>query len=207
MALRGPLAQLKALHEAAGFTQEELATIAGLSVHAVSALERGERRQPHVETAVEPLAPGRAQEKRRDQENENREGENRGRVDPRESLHPLFGGPAAGLHLGDYLDDVSEGRLRSCLGAGRLEGAVAVDGPGVEGVAGLLSTGRLSPVMGASFTWLDPRRTRPSSGIRWPAGTRNVAPTGTAARGTSGLYSRASASPLSRTAVTPNSPL
>ena len=34
-------AQLKALREAAGFTQEELATIAGLSVHAVSALERG----------------------------------------------------------------------------------------------------------------------------------------------------------------------
>ena len=43
-------AQLKALREAAGFTQEKLATIAGLSVHAVSALERGERRRPHVET-------------------------------------------------------------------------------------------------------------------------------------------------------------
>jgi predicted ATPase/DNA-binding XRE family transcriptional regulator len=43
-------AQLKALREAADFTQEELATIAGLSVHAVSALERGERRRPHVET-------------------------------------------------------------------------------------------------------------------------------------------------------------
>jgi predicted ATPase/DNA-binding XRE family transcriptional regulator len=43
-------AQLKALRERAGFTQEELATIAGLSVHAVSALERGERRRPHVET-------------------------------------------------------------------------------------------------------------------------------------------------------------
>jgi len=43
-------AQLKALREAAGFTQEELATIAGLSVHAVRALERSERRQPHVET-------------------------------------------------------------------------------------------------------------------------------------------------------------
>src|SRR5580765_2870714 len=43
-------AQLKALREGAGFTQEELATIAGLSVHAVSALERGERRRPHVET-------------------------------------------------------------------------------------------------------------------------------------------------------------
>src|SRR5499433_1412264 len=42
--------QLKALREAAGFTQEELATIAGLSVNAVSALERGERRRPHVET-------------------------------------------------------------------------------------------------------------------------------------------------------------
>jgi len=43
-------AQLKTLREAAGFTQEELATIAGLSVHAVSALERGERRRPHLET-------------------------------------------------------------------------------------------------------------------------------------------------------------
>ena len=43
-------AQLKALRDRAGFTQEELATIAGLSVHAVSALERGERRRPHVET-------------------------------------------------------------------------------------------------------------------------------------------------------------
>jgi len=43
-------AQLKALRDAAGFTQEELAAIAGLSVHAVSALERGERRRPHVET-------------------------------------------------------------------------------------------------------------------------------------------------------------
>ena len=43
-------AQLKTLREAAGFTQEELATIASLSVHGVSALERGERRRPHVET-------------------------------------------------------------------------------------------------------------------------------------------------------------
>ena len=43
-------AQLKSLREGAGFTQEELATIAGLSVHGVSALERGERRRPHVET-------------------------------------------------------------------------------------------------------------------------------------------------------------
>ena len=43
-------AQLKNLRETAGFTQEELATIAGLSVHAVSALERGHRRRPHVET-------------------------------------------------------------------------------------------------------------------------------------------------------------
>jgi predicted ATPase/DNA-binding XRE family transcriptional regulator len=42
--------QLKALREAAGFTQAELATIAGLSVHAVSALERGERKRPHVDT-------------------------------------------------------------------------------------------------------------------------------------------------------------
>jgi predicted ATPase/DNA-binding XRE family transcriptional regulator len=43
-------AQLKALRETAGFTQEELATIAGVSVHAVSALERGRRRRPHVDT-------------------------------------------------------------------------------------------------------------------------------------------------------------
>jgi len=47
----GPFgAQLRSLREAAGFTQEELATIAGLSVHAVSALERGERRRPYPET-------------------------------------------------------------------------------------------------------------------------------------------------------------
>lgn len=43
-------AQLKALRETAGFTQEELATIAGLSVHAISALERGQRRRPHLDT-------------------------------------------------------------------------------------------------------------------------------------------------------------
>jgi predicted ATPase/DNA-binding XRE family transcriptional regulator len=43
-------AQLKALREAAGYTQEELATIAGLSVHGISALERGERRRPHLDT-------------------------------------------------------------------------------------------------------------------------------------------------------------
>ena len=43
-------ARLKALRETAGFTQAELATIAGLSVHGVSALERGERRRPHIET-------------------------------------------------------------------------------------------------------------------------------------------------------------
>src|SRR6476659_1888571 len=42
--------QLRALRESAGFTQEELATITGLSVQAISALERGERRRPHVET-------------------------------------------------------------------------------------------------------------------------------------------------------------
>jgi len=41
---------LKTLREAAGYTQEELATMAGLSVHGVSALERGERRRPHVDT-------------------------------------------------------------------------------------------------------------------------------------------------------------
>jgi predicted ATPase/DNA-binding XRE family transcriptional regulator len=47
----GPFgAQLRELRENAGFTQEELAAIAGLSVHAVSALERGQRRRPQVET-------------------------------------------------------------------------------------------------------------------------------------------------------------
>ena len=42
--------RLKTLRESSGFTQEELATIAGLSVHAVSALERGQRRRPQRET-------------------------------------------------------------------------------------------------------------------------------------------------------------
>ena len=41
---------MKGLREGAGRTQEELATIAGLSGHAVSALERGERRRPHIDT-------------------------------------------------------------------------------------------------------------------------------------------------------------
>jgi transcriptional regulator with XRE-family HTH domain len=36
--------RLKTLRQAAGFTQEELATIAGISVNAISSLERGERR-------------------------------------------------------------------------------------------------------------------------------------------------------------------
>lgn len=43
-------AYLKMLRATARFTQEELASNAGLSVHAVSALERGERRRPHMET-------------------------------------------------------------------------------------------------------------------------------------------------------------
>jgi predicted ATPase/DNA-binding XRE family transcriptional regulator len=43
-------AYLKVLRVTAGFTQEELAATAGLSVHAISALERGERRRPHMET-------------------------------------------------------------------------------------------------------------------------------------------------------------
>src|SRR6185503_13936442 len=43
-------AYLKTLRATAGVTQEELATNAGLSVHAVSSLERGERRRPHMET-------------------------------------------------------------------------------------------------------------------------------------------------------------
>jgi predicted ATPase/transcriptional regulator with XRE-family HTH domain len=42
--------QLKELRATAGFSQEELASIAGLSVHAISALERGERRRPQFET-------------------------------------------------------------------------------------------------------------------------------------------------------------
>jgi predicted ATPase/DNA-binding XRE family transcriptional regulator len=42
--------RLRSLRESAGFTQEELATIAGLSVHAVSALERGRRLRPHMDT-------------------------------------------------------------------------------------------------------------------------------------------------------------
>ena len=43
-------AQLKRLREAAGFTQEELASRAGLSSAAVSALERGQRKHPYPHT-------------------------------------------------------------------------------------------------------------------------------------------------------------
>src|SRR5215212_9081921 len=43
-------AQLKRLREAAGFTQEELASRAGLSSDAVSALERGRRKHPYPHT-------------------------------------------------------------------------------------------------------------------------------------------------------------
>ncbi|MGW4892786.1 ATP-binding protein [Kitasatospora sp. NPDC004240] len=42
--------RLRALRERAGLTQEELAARAGLSVHAVSALERGARSSPHPRT-------------------------------------------------------------------------------------------------------------------------------------------------------------
>ena len=43
-------AQLKRLREAAGFTQEELASRAGLSSDAISALERGQRKYPYPHT-------------------------------------------------------------------------------------------------------------------------------------------------------------
>jgi transcriptional regulator with XRE-family HTH domain len=43
-------ARLRRLREAAGLTQEELASRAGLSATAVSVLERGERRRPYPHT-------------------------------------------------------------------------------------------------------------------------------------------------------------
>ena len=42
--------RLRALRQAAGLTQEELAERAGLTAHAVSALERGTRTRPHPHT-------------------------------------------------------------------------------------------------------------------------------------------------------------
>ena len=42
--------RLRALREGAGLTQEELASRAGLTAKAVSALERGERRRPYPHT-------------------------------------------------------------------------------------------------------------------------------------------------------------
>jgi predicted ATPase/DNA-binding XRE family transcriptional regulator len=44
--------RLKTLRQAAGFTQEELATISGLSVNAISSLERGERNRPQRDTVL-----------------------------------------------------------------------------------------------------------------------------------------------------------
>ncbi len=43
-------ARLRSLREAAGVTQEEMTFRAGLSPNAVSALERGTRRRPHLDT-------------------------------------------------------------------------------------------------------------------------------------------------------------
>src|SRR3712207_3767302 len=42
--------RLRRLREAAGLTQEELASKAGLSARAVSVLERGERKRPYPHT-------------------------------------------------------------------------------------------------------------------------------------------------------------
>ena len=42
--------RLRRLREAAGLTQEELASRAGLTAKAVSALERGERKRPYPHT-------------------------------------------------------------------------------------------------------------------------------------------------------------
>ncbi|HEX8343726.1 MAG TPA: helix-turn-helix transcriptional regulator, partial [Actinoplanes sp.] len=42
--------RLRALREAAGYTQEELAERAGLTAHGVSALERGARTRPYPHT-------------------------------------------------------------------------------------------------------------------------------------------------------------
>ena len=44
--------ELRRLREAAGLTREALAERAGLSLKAISALERGERRQPHLRTVT-----------------------------------------------------------------------------------------------------------------------------------------------------------
>jgi transcriptional regulator with XRE-family HTH domain len=46
--LFGP--RLRLLREAAGLTQEELASKAGLSARAISVLERGERKRPYPHT-------------------------------------------------------------------------------------------------------------------------------------------------------------
>ncbi len=49
--VEGPFGErLRRLREAAGFTQEELASRAGLTAKAVSALERGERKRPYPHT-------------------------------------------------------------------------------------------------------------------------------------------------------------
>jgi predicted ATPase/DNA-binding XRE family transcriptional regulator len=135
-------AQLKALREAAGFTQEELATIAGLSVHAVSALERGERRRPHVETVRALSAALDLTEKARDTLLESartrapRTGDERGELPLPLALTALLGREAELLALGDWLADPAA-RLITLTGPGgvgktrlalEIAGSVAAEG-------------------------------------------------------------------------------
>jgi predicted ATPase/DNA-binding XRE family transcriptional regulator len=117
-------AQLKALRDAAGFTQEELATIAGLSVHAVSALERGERRRPHVETVRALSAALDLSPKARDELLESARasapgatGDERSDVPLPLALTALLGREAELLALGDWLADPAA-RLITLTGPG-----------------------------------------------------------------------------------------
>ena len=77
--------------------------------------------------AIEPVAPGAAQDQRRDDEDEEGQRHDRGRVDLRKAFDPLLGGGALTLRLAHHADHVSKCGIDARLRALDIERAVAVD--------------------------------------------------------------------------------